>query len=230
MPKQNSPMNMICKLAFVTAAAGMCSANNANAQYGPPDAPAPMTYSERAGHNAPGWITQSEADQRTSQGQIHCGAGGPTLADGRENPLSQRWMDRRICDAIMAVDDSPRASKSYRIQHCTTVLEQRKLPHGIDHLKFPFGERRIGEFGGKARDAPDRRAGAHMPAIHARTRLSKKFPKSRRNVEALGFTNRILAPRSVCARLYVVRPHQVFGAETAFAETARFIKVSALIQ
>lgn len=136
MPKQNSPMNMICTLAFVTAAAGMCSANNANAQYGPPDAPAPMTYSERAGHNAPGWITQSEADQRTSQGQIHCGAGGPTLADGRENPLSQRWMDRRICDAIMAVDDSPRESKSYRIQHCTTVLEQRKLPHGIDHLKF----------------------------------------------------------------------------------------------
>ena len=55
MPKQNSPMNMICTLAFVTAAAGMCSANNANAQYGPPDAPAPMTYSERAGHNAPGW-------------------------------------------------------------------------------------------------------------------------------------------------------------------------------
>jgi hypothetical protein len=37
-------------------------------------------------------------------------------------------------------------------------------------------------------------------------------------------------PRSVCARLYVVRPHQVFGAETAFAETARFIKVSALIR
>ena len=36
--------------------------------------------------------------------------------------------------------------------------------------------------------------------------------------------------RSVCARLYVVRPHQVFGAETAFAETARFIKVSALIR
>jgi hypothetical protein len=26
----------------------------------------------------------------------------------------------------------------------------------------------------------------------------------------------------------VVRPHQVFGAETAFAETARFIKVSAM--
>jgi hypothetical protein len=25
-------------------------------------------------------------------------------------------------------------------------------------------------------------------------------------------------------------PHQVFGAETAFAETARFIKVSALIR
>ena len=36
--------------------------------------------------------------------------------------------------------------------------------------------------------------------------------------------------RSVCARLYVVRPHQVFGAETAFAETACFIKVSALIR
>jgi hypothetical protein len=32
------------------------------------------------------------------------------------------------------------------------------------------------------------------------------------------------------APLYVVRPHQVFGAETAFAETARFIKVSALIR
>jgi hypothetical protein len=32
--------------------------------------------------------------------------------------------------------------------------------------------------------------------------------------------------QNVCARLYVVRPHQVFGAETAFAETARFIKVS----
>ena len=30
--------------------------------------------------------------------------------------------------------------------------------------------------------------------------------------------------------LYVVRPHQVFGAETAFAETARLIKVSALIR
>src|ERR1700731_5490215 len=27
-------------------------------------------------------------------------------------------------------------------------------------FKFPFGERRIGEFGRKARDAPDRRAGA----------------------------------------------------------------------
>jgi hypothetical protein len=56
-----------------------------------------------------------------------------------------------------------------------------------------------------------------------------------RNFEAFGFTNRILGPRSVCARLYVVRPRQVFGGETAlprrlFAETARFIKVSALIQ
>jgi hypothetical protein len=39
-----------------------------------------------------------------------------------------------------------------------------------------------------------------------------------------------LRRRSVCAQLYVVRPHQVFGAETAFAETARFIKVSALIR
>jgi hypothetical protein len=28
----------------------------------------------------------------------------------------------------------------------------------------------------------------------------------------------------------LVRPHQFFGAETAFAETARFIKVSALIR
>jgi hypothetical protein len=27
----------------------------------------------------------------------------------------------------------------------------------------------------------------------------------------------------------VMRPHQVFGAETAFAETARFIKVSAAL-
>jgi hypothetical protein len=27
-----------------------------------------------------------------------------------------------------------------------------------------------------------------------------------------------------------LRPHQVFGAETALAETARFIKVSALIR
>src|SRR6202040_4249019 len=27
-------------------------------------------------------------------------------------------------------------------------------------FKFPFGERRIGEFGRRARDAPDRRAGA----------------------------------------------------------------------
>jgi hypothetical protein len=44
------------------------------------------------------------------------------------------------------------------------------------------------------------------------------------------FTNRTLAPRSVCARLYVVRPHQAFGAQTAFVETARFIKVSALIR
>jgi len=36
--------------------------------------------------------------------------------------------------------------------------------------------------------------------------------------------------RGVCARLYAVRPHQVLGAETALAETARFIKVSALIR
>ena len=36
--------------------------------------------------------------------------------------------------------------------------------------------------------------------------------------------------RGVYARLYVMRPHQVFGAETAFAETERFIKVSALIR
>ena len=38
--------------------------------------------------------------------------------------------------------------------------------------------------------------------------------------EAFGFTNRILGPRSVCARLYVVRPHQVFGGRDGFAETA----------
>jgi hypothetical protein len=42
--------------------------------------------------------------------------------------------------------------------------------------------------------------------------------------------DRPAGPRSVCARLYVVLPHQVFGAETAFAETARFIKVSTLIR
>ena len=58
----------------------------------------------------------------------------------------------------------------------------------------------------------------------------QKISKIARNIEAFGFTKRILGPRSVCARLYVVRPHQVFGAETAFAETARFIKVSALIR
>jgi hypothetical protein len=31
-------------------------------------------------------------------------------------------------------------------------------------FKFPFGERRIGEFGRKARDAPDRRAGVFREA------------------------------------------------------------------
>ena len=75
--------------------------------------------------------------------------------------------------------------------------------------------------------------GALVPyASNSRTHTpEQKISKIARNVEAFGFTNRILvAPRSVCARLYVVRPHQVFGAETAFAETARFIKVSALIR
>src|ERR1700724_3735631 len=52
-------------------------------------------------------------------------------------------------------------------------------------FKFPFGERRIGEFGRKDRDAPDRRW-CHMPAIHARTRLSKKFPKSRETSKPSG--------------------------------------------
>jgi hypothetical protein len=37
-------------------------------------------------------------------------------------------------------------------------------------------------------------------------------------------------PRSARAPLYIVRPHEIFGAEPAFAETARFIKVSALIR
>jgi hypothetical protein len=32
------------------------------------------------------------------------------------------------------------------------------------------------------------------------------------------------------APLCIVRPHEVFGAEPAFAETGRFIKVSALIR
>ena len=89
--------------------------------------------------------------------------------------------------------------------------------------------------------------GALVPyASNSRTNTpEQKISKIARNVEAFGFTNRILAPRSVCARLYVVRPHQVFGAETALAETAlaetalaetalaetaRFIKVSALIR
>ena len=70
-----------------------------------------------------------------------------------------------------------------------------------------------------------------MPcASNSRTHTPKQKNSKIANVEAFGFTNRILAPRSVCARLYVVRPHQVFGTETAFAETARFIKVSALIR
>jgi len=59
--------------------------------------------------------------------------------------------------------------------------------------------------------------GALAPyAINSRTHTpEQKISKIARNVEAFGFTNRILGPRSVCARLYVVRPHQVFGAETA---------------
>jgi len=53
-------------------------------------------------------------------------------------------------------------------------------------------------------------------ASNSRTHTpEQKISKIARNVEAFGFTNRILGPRSVCARLYVVRPHQVFGAETA---------------
>jgi hypothetical protein len=74
--------------------------------------------------------------------------------------------------------------------------------------------------------------GALAPyASNSRTHTpEQKISKIARNVAAFGFTNRILGPRSVCARLYVVRPHQVFGAEAAFAETARFIKVSALIR
>jgi hypothetical protein len=68
-------------------------------------------------------------------------------------------------------------------------------------------------------------------ASNSRTHTpEQKISKIARNAEAFGFTNRILGPRSVCARLHVVRPHQVFGAETAFAATARFIKVSALIR
>jgi len=74
--------------------------------------------------------------------------------------------------------------------------------------------------------------GALVPyASNSRTHTpEQKISKIARNAEAFGFTNRILGPRSVCARLHVVRPHQVFGAETAFAATARFIKVSALIR
>jgi hypothetical protein len=54
-------------------------------------------------------------------------------------------------------------------------------------LKFPFGERRIGEFGRKA--GPDRRGGAN-----SRTHTpEQKIFKIARNVEAFGFTNRILA-------------------------------------
>jgi hypothetical protein len=53
-------------------------------------------------------------------------------------------------------------------------------------------------------------------ASNSRTHTpEQKISKIARTVEAFGFTNRILGPRSVCARLYVVRPHQVVGAETA---------------
>src|SRR5580692_2627141 len=61
-------------------------------------------------------------------------------------------------------------------------------------FKFPFGERRIGEFGRKARDAADRRAGAIFEQF---THAEQKISKIARNVEAFWFTNRILGPRSV---------------------------------
>jgi hypothetical protein len=64
---------------------------------------------------------------------------------------------------------------------------------------------------------PSLRRCSNVPAINARAHA----PES---------ATAILGPRSICARLYVVHPHQAFGAETAFAETARFIKVSALIR
>ena len=79
--------------------------------------------------------------------------------------------------------------------------------------------------------------GALVPyASNSRTHTpEQKISKIARNVEAFGFTNRILGPRSVCVRLYVVRSAPGLRrrdgfAETAFAETARFIKVSALIR
>ena len=83
--------------------------------------------------------------------------------------------------------------------------------------------------------------GALVPyASNLRTHTpEQKISKIARNVEVFGFTNRILGPRSVCARLYVVRPHQVFGAETAlprrlcrdgFCRDGALHQVSALIR
>jgi hypothetical protein len=59
---------------------------------------------------------------------------------------------------------------------CRTIIHWQlgaRKPYGarlfgvfalVQIFKFPFGERRIGEFGRKARDAPDRRAGVFREA------------------------------------------------------------------
>lgn len=93
-------------------------------------------------------IAQSEATSRTEesapatrppreQAQVHCGVGGPTLANGRENPLFNGQMDQRSCDAIISAAQNVSAGepKLDQIQRCVALLDQRKSPPG-DHINL----------------------------------------------------------------------------------------------
>ena len=75
--------------------------------------------------------------------------------------------------------------------------------------------------------------GALVPyASNLRTHTpEQKISKIARNVEAFGFTNRILGPRSVCARLYVTRssaPRRL--CRDGFCRDGALHQVSALIR
>jgi len=60
--------------------------------------------------------------------------------------------------SVFVVDDDAAVRQGLRFMLRAAGYSVEAFPSALSN--FPFGERRIGEFGRKARDAPDRRAGA----------------------------------------------------------------------